>query len=109
MINAQGRRARRYELEPMSLSYRGFGPQTLGLGPRASGSSSRDWRPADTRYGRFMRARQSLVTSLISPEARGPRPEAPTEAKQLGVSPDSRSRGEIEGPDVGALGQTLVA
>ena len=49
----------------------------LDLATRLGYSAARNAKELTEGYGRVIRALQSLLTTLGSPEARGPRPEAP--------------------------------
>ena len=49
----------------------------LGLAGRLGFTTATDGERLKIGYGRVIKALQALVTSLSSPEARGPRPEAP--------------------------------
>ena len=49
----------------------------LGLAVRLGFTTATDGERLKIGYGRVIKALQALVTSLSSPEARGPRPEAP--------------------------------
>ena len=49
----------------------------LSLAVRLGFTKAADVERLEIGYGRVVRALQALITSLSSPEARGPRPEAP--------------------------------
>ena len=53
----------------------------IGLAVRLGFADAPDGERLTIGYGRVIRALQSLVTALGSPEARGPKPEAPIPAK----------------------------
>jgi four helix bundle protein len=51
----------------------------IGLAVRLGYATIADGRRLAVGYNRVVKALQALLTSLSAPEARGPRPEAPTE------------------------------